>query len=276
MKLFMGPAGIPLSAKGEGTQAGIRKVKDIGLEAMEVEFVRGVKMKNETAMEIGKVREETGIKLSVHGPYYINLASKEPKKIEASKQRILRSCERAHHMGASPVVFHPGYYGKYTPQETYEIVKKGILEITDKIRERGWKIKIAPETTGKVSQFGTLDELVLLLREIKNKNCELCLDFAHMWARYQGDVDYSQVMEKAKKTGPEILHTHFSQINYSEKGERNHMTFEEAKMKSPPVEKVCRAVLDSGQDTRIISESPVLEEDSARMRKVFEKLGHEF
>ena len=115
MQIFLGPAGIPISAKG-GTKEGIKKVKELGLHAMEVEFTHGVNMKNELAREVSQVREETGIKLSVHAPYFINLASQDPEKIKASKQRILQSCERAHYMGASPVVFHPGYYGKYTPQ----------------------------------------------------------------------------------------------------------------------------------------------------------------
>ncbi len=276
MKILLGPAGIPLSAKGKGTIEGIKEVSNLGLSAMEVEFVRGVKMKNQTAEEIGLVRKKFNIKLSVHAPYYINLASSDYKKIEASKKRILRSCERAHYMGASPVVFHPAYYGKYKPEEAYDVVKKEILEITDSIRDNGWKVKIAPETTGKVSQFGTLDELVMLLKEIKDKNCELCLDFAHMWARYQGSVDYNDVMNKAKSLKQDLLHTHFSQIEFTEKGERRHLTFEDADMKTPPVIDVCKAIIKSGQSTRIISESPVLEEDSFKMKDIFTKLGYSF
>lgn len=276
MKILLGPAGIPLAAKGSGTPEGIRKVRELDLGAMEVEFTRGVHMKNELAKEVGQVQKETKVKISIHAPYYINLASAEPEKIKASKARILRSCERAHHMNASPVVFHPGFYGRYNSQETYDIVKEGILDITDKIREKGWHVTIAPETTGKISQFGTLEELALLLHDIKDKNCTLCLDFAHMWARYQGRVDYSQVMDQVKKLKIKHLHSHFSQIQFSEKGERKHLTFTEAREKSPPVEKVCRAILASKQNLTIISESPLLENDSLKMKKIFEKLGHSF
>ena len=274
MQIFLGPAGIPISAKG-GTKEGIKKVKELGLHAMEVEFTHGVNMKNELAREVSQVREETGIKLSVHAPYFINLASQDPEKIKASKQRILQSCERAHYMGASPVVFHPGYYGKYTPQETYEIIKEGIADIIDKIRERGWKVKIAPETTGKISQFGTLEELVMLLKEIGTNHCTLCLDFAHMWARYQGKVDYRDVMKKIKTLKLNHLHTHFSQIEYTEKGEKRHLTFDDT-MKNPPVKEVCKEILASKQNITIISESPVLEIDSLKMKKIFENLGHNF
>ena len=275
MRIFLGPAGIPLAAKGGGTSDGIRKVKEIGLKAMEVEFTHGVQMKNELARKVGEIREETNIKLSVHAPYYINLASIEPEKIKASKQRILTSCERAHYMGASPVVFHPGFYGSYTRKETYEIVKKGILDITDKIKEKGWKTKIAMETTGKASQFGSLDELVMMLKEVGTKQCTLCVDFAHLWARNLGVFDYAEAMKKIKTLKFDHLHSHFSQIEYTDKGERRHLTFEET-TESPPVDIVCKEILFSKQNITIISESPVLEIDSLKMKKVFEKLGHKF
>jgi len=275
MRIFLGPAGIPLSAKGGGTLEGVRKVKELGLKAMEIEFTHGVQIKNDLAKKVGEVREETGIKLSVHAPYYINLASIEPEKIKASKQRILTSCERAHYMGASPVVFHPGFYGKYSPQETYEIVKKGILDITDKIREKGWDVSVAMETTGKASQFGSLDELVMMLKEIGTKHCTLCVDFAHLWARNLGVFDYKEAMKKIKTLKLDHLHSHFSQIEYTSKGERRHLTFEET-TESPPVETVCKEILKSKQNITIISESPLLEKDSLKMKKVFEKLGHKF
>lgn len=274
MKILLGPAGIPTVSKGGGTANGLLKVRELGLGAMEIEFTHGIQMKRELAREVGLVQKETKIKLSVHAPYFVNLASVDPAKIKASKARILQSCEMAHHMNASPVVFHPGFYGNYTPQETFEFIKAGISDITDKIREKGWKVGVAPETTGKTSQFGTLDELSLLLKEMKDKNCTLCLDFAHMWARYNGKVNYDEVMKKVKKLGH--IHSHFSQIQYSEKGEQKHLTFSEAREKSPPVQDVCKAILAARQNITIISESPVLEQDSLKMKKVFERLGHKF
>lgn len=276
MRIILGPAGIPLSSKGGGTASGVLKVAELGLGAMEVEFTHGIQMKSGLAREVGEASKETGVKLSVHAPYFINLASADPKKIKASKARILQSCELANHMNASPVVFHPGFYGDYTPQETFSFVRDGIQDTTDKIREKGWKVSVAPETTGKASQFGTLDELSLLLKEMKDKNCTLCLDFAHMWARYQGKVDYNAVMKKIKELKLPHLHSHFSQIAFGEKGEQKHLTFTGARERSPPVEQVCKAILAAKQNITIISESPVLEQDSLRMKKIFEKMGHKF
>ena len=276
MKILLGSAGIPIVAKGLGTEEGIRKIKELGLYAMEIEFTHGIQFNNNTAKRIGEVSKNTGIKLSVHAPYYINLASTDVQKIKASKKRILDSCERAHYMGASPVVFHPGYYGKYTPQETYEIIKKEVLDIAKTIKENKWNTKIALETTGKKSQFGSLDELIMILSEVGTEYVTICIDFAHLWARNLGSFDYNKAFEKIKKIKElDHIHSHFSQIEFTDKGERRHLTFDET-MKNPPVEEVCREILKSKKDITIISESPVLEIDSLKMKEIFKRLGHNF
>ena len=61
-EIRFGPAGIPLGCEGTTLDA-ISYCKKIGLGAMEVEFVRGVKMSNEKALEVGKKAKELDIKL---------------------------------------------------------------------------------------------------------------------------------------------------------------------------------------------------------------------
>jgi len=80
MPLLFGPAGVPHASKERSTAGGIKTVKELGLDAMEVQFVRGVKMGEETARNVGMVAESLGIVLSVHAPYYINLNAGEEKK----------------------------------------------------------------------------------------------------------------------------------------------------------------------------------------------------
>jgi len=94
-----GTAGVPNCSKDRSTVGGIRTIKELGLDAMEVQFVRGVRMNVERAREVRDVANSLGIELSVHAPYYINLASDEKIKQEQSKKRILDSCERGHHLG---------------------------------------------------------------------------------------------------------------------------------------------------------------------------------
>src|SRR3989344_595985 len=128
-----------------------------GLKACEIAFTYGVYIKNkEDAEKIGKKAKELDIKLSIHAPYWINLNSKEKIKIEESKKRILDCCKVADWLGAYLVIFHPGYYSKMKKDETYENIKNAILDIHKEIKKHNWKIKIAPETMGKVNVFGSI------------------------------------------------------------------------------------------------------------------------
>ena len=241
-KIILGPAGT-----GGDSLKGIQTIHDKGLDAVEIEFTYGVRMGNELAKKCGETAKKLKMHLSVHAPYYVNLASLDKKKIEASKRRILESCERGHWLGAEHIVFHPGYYGKYPKEECYQIIKKAIAEMQDEIQKRKWKVKLAPETTGKASQFGDFDELLRLKKET---GCSLCIDFAHMKAR-TGKRNYKEIFEKLERAGIKHIHAHFSGIEYTEKGERRHLFTKDSEIKE-----LLEWIKKSGIDTTVINESP--------------------
>ena len=257
---------------------GLRRVAELGLNSMEIEFVRGVAMKNEMADEVGKLAKELGILLSVHCPYFINLCSTDKKKLEASKKRILDSVERAHHMGAHIAVFHPGFYGSLTPEAAFEAVEGACLDMLDRMKSMGIKgVALGHETTGKVSAFGTLDEIIRLCKRVRG--CEPVVDYAHLYARAAGKIDYSEVFEKLKPLKLKHLHSHFTSMEWIPAkvqgygNERRHLPIEFGK---PPFEPLAREILKRKVDITLISESPVLEQDSLMMKRVFEKLGRGF
>jgi len=269
--IWLGPAGIPTVGKGGSSLEGIKTVSKLGLNAMEVEFVRGVKMSKEMAKECGKVAKEFNIRLSVHAPYYINLSSSEKIKIKQSKKRILDSVERAHLMHADVVVFHPGYYGKLDPKETYELIKDACRDIIDTMKSKKIKnVRLGLETTGKHSQFGSLDEIIKIHREFRT--CVPVVDFAHMFARQGGRIDYGKILDRLKKLKLKHYHTHFSNIEFSDKGERWHLVLD----KKPPFKSLAKEILKRKMNITIISESPILEQDSLKMRKIFERLKYKF
>lgn len=270
MKILVGTAGVPASSEERSTAGGIRRVKDMGLHSMEVEFVRGVSMSPEKAIEVGKVQKETGVKLSVHAPYYINLCN--PEKLNDSQKRIVDSAHRGHLMGAEVIVFHPGYYGELGKEEAFEMVESACREMAEVIDENGWKVKLGLETTGKVSQFGTIDEILGVCKAAKY--CVPVVDWSHLFAKYQGKIDFREALGKVTGSGYKVLHSHFSNIEFSEKGERRHLTLDH---KQPDFGKVAKIILESDlKEINIISESPALEADALVMKKTFEKLGHKF
>ena len=261
-KILIGTAGSP----GSSTLEGIQIIKQKHLHALEVEFVHGIHMSNSLAEQIGQQARKLNISLSVHAPYHINLNSKEKSIIQASKKRILTSCERAHYLKANYVVFHPGYYSSFTPEQTFQNIKQEILEIQDIIKEQNYKVKLAPETTGKINVFGSLDEILELQ---KQTNCYFCIDFAHLKARLQKDFNYNEIFSKIKPFNH--LHSHFSGIEYSSKGERRHILTPLTEIKE-----LAKEILKRKINITIINESPNPLLDSLKTKKIFEDLGYKF
>ncbi|MFP4400332.1 MAG: TIM barrel protein [Candidatus Woesearchaeota archaeon] len=242
----------------------IRRLRSLGIGAQEVEFVRGVTMSNETAKKAGYLAKELGIRLSIHAPYYINLASDEKLKVEASKKRILDSCERGFYLGVKNVVFHAAFYGKRNKEEVYEIVKRSILEMQDYLDKKGFgSVKLSPETTGKKTQFGSLDELLKLRKDTK---CSICVDFAHLLAR-DGHVSYPEIFKKIDENEIKELHCHFSGIEYGEKGERKHLITTEEE-----ISKLLDEARKHAVDLIIINESPDPLGDTQKSVKIWEKM----
>jgi len=273
MKIWLGPAGNAISARKE-TAASLKYLKEIDLNAQEIEFVRNIYLNKEKARKIGEIAKSLGIKLSVHAPYYINLNSEKTQVIKKSKFFILESLDRANEMKAEYVVIHPAYYGNLKT-ETYENVKTRILEILDEAKERGIKSKLALETMGRKSQFGSLDELINLCKEIKNKQLTICIDFAHIFVRNNGKISYSEIFDKLKDLKLKQIFSHFSNVKYN----LNKKEFVDIHIpinSHPPFKDLAKEILKRKVNITLISESPALEKDSLKMKKVFEKLGYKF
>jgi len=241
-----------------------------GFGNCEVDFTYKVYLIKKQAEEIKELSKKHGIKLSVHASYFTNLNSEEKEKMEASKKRILNACERGEELGAEVVVFHPGYYGKdfakaKTPEqkkeaeeETFQNIKSRIKEMMEVIKEKKWKIKLAPETMGKINVFGSIEEISRLVKET---GCSFCIDFAHVLAR-EKRVDY----EKIKRLFPEKeWHCHFSGIEYGEKGEKNHINLNKEDWKK------LFENLPKEKEITIVCESPSRIDDCAEGLEILEK-----
>ena len=247
---------------GLGYEMGLQKCKELKLDALEVEFTYGVRMLSEEAKKVGELAKKLNIDLSVHGPYYINLNSEEKAKINASKKRILDSCERGYYLGARYIVFHAGFYGKEDKEKTYEDIKREILELQKAIKQKQWDVILSPETTGKGSQFGDIDELLRLKKET---GCHLTIDFAHLKARNNGKIDYDELFKKIKNIGH--IHSHFSGVEWTAKGERRHIITPEDEIK-----KLLSYAKKYQADVTIINESPDPFGDCVKTKRILEKL----
>ncbi|MDF1557773.1 MAG: TIM barrel protein [ANME-2 cluster archaeon] len=272
--LRFGTAGTPISSTSRDSLSGVERVHEIGLDCMEVEFVRGVKMGVETAHKLGQVARDNDVALSVHAPYYINLNSREMDKVDASRKRILDSARISALFGARGVVFHPAFYHDDPSDTVYGIVKTHLLELAAQLEEEGIDILLRPETTGKGSQFGTLNELLEMSAEMEG--VMPCYDFSHMHARegaHNSYEEFCRILDKVEdylgREGLDTMHIHVSGIEYGPKGEKKHLILEESDMDYRGLVRAWKEYTIRGT---VICESPNLEGDALLLQEVYRGL----
>jgi deoxyribonuclease-4 len=272
-KILFGTAGVPHSAKERDSVTGIERIRELGLDAMELEFVRGVHMSPEAARRVNGAREQKNVRLSVHAPYFINLNAKEKDKLNASKKRIFDSARIGNIAGAKLVTFHPGFFQGEEKKVVLEKVITEIGDILDEMKKHELKIILAPETTGKPTQIGSLEETIKMCDSLKE--IRPMIDFSHLHARENGRFknkkDFEKAIEEIPKKFLEELQMHASGINFTAKGEKNHMEMQE-KGNSFNYKWFLEALKEKNVSGCIICESPNLESDALLMKKYYDKI----
>jgi len=273
--LLFGTGGVPISAQSRSTEAGIESIAELGLGCMEVEFVQGVKMSPEVAVSVGALAARKNVVLTAHGPYFVNLNAVEPQKVHMSKERILQTARIAALFGARSITFHAAFYLKSTPAETYAVVKKQLQQVVNTLRKEGNRVMISPEVTGKLSQFGTIEELLKLSSEIEG--VLPCIDFSHWHARtgkansyqeFSGILD--QVERKLGRRGLDNMHIHLSGIAYGKKGEIKHLMLPESDLRYAELLKALKERKAKG--VVICESAPYLEQDALLLQQTYHKL----
>ncbi len=275
-----GPAGNAERFYAEGFKASVQAPEWLaaqGLTAYEYSFGRGVSLSDETAADICAQAERWGISVSVHAPYYINLANPDPEKREASFRYILDAAKKAAVLGGRRVVVHVGAAMKMERSEALTNCRAGLIEAYRRLDDIGLEQTIlCPETMGKYSQIGDLRETLDFC--LLDEHMLPCIDFAHLHALGGGSLntqaDFAAVLdtiesvlglERARK-----MHMHFSTIEYTAAGEKRHPTFAEEKY-GPRFENLAPLLYARGYDGTVICESKGTQADDAMaMRRIWQ------
>lgn len=272
-----GTVGTPLSTpkKPGGTVGGIQRLAELGLDTLELAWVRSVRVTEAKCAEIKAVGVEQGVALSVHAPYFINLnatADEWPK----SRKRLMDAAHYGNLAGATDIIFHPGSYFGRPAAEVLEVAIPRLQGCVDELRAENNPVILRPETMGKGAMLGSLDDTLAMAEAIDG--VLPCLDFAHLHAR-PGDGSANSYAEWSamltalrKRLGAKALkrlHIHLSGIAYGPKGEKHHLTLAEADLKYKDLFKALRDFKCAG---RVVCESPIMEDDALVMRKTWGRL----
>jgi len=263
-----GPAGYP--SAGKTPEGSLRYTKELGLDALEVEFVRGARISSERAKAVGEEAKKLDIRLSCHAPYFISFNSETQETREKSVQWVMDTVHAAHDLGAYIIVIHAASYGK-SPGTAMDSVIHGLNICKEMMDDEGIKdVILGVETMGKKGQFGTLAEISKVMDSVDG--VRPVLDVAHVHARGVGMLktksDMQTLIDEFFPLCGEIAHFHISCIKYGEKGEISHLPLSE---KDPDMQYLAEVLSDVERDCTFICESPLIEKDAVVFRDMFPK-----
>lgn len=271
-RLLFGTAGVPnCTVKKNNPVEGVQKISELGLDCMQLEFAHGVRMKEEISSALRKASYELGIPLTSHGPYYINLNAREQDKIDSSVERIIQTAKISDLCGAESMTFHAAFYMKDSPYDVFDLVEKSMNVIEERLSRLDIEIELRPELTGKTSQFGSLEELISLTKNVGS--VKPCMDFSHLYARtgkYNTYEEMGEVLTQLKgELGADALdnmHIHVSGISSNSKGDLKHLNLEKSKFNW---QDMLKALKDNNCKGYVISNSPNLEEDAKMLKDYY-------
>jgi len=254
-------------------------LSQMGLDAYEYQCGNGVRCGETTARKIAEQAKEHSIIMSVHSPYYINLATPEAEKRAGNINYILQSAQLVKYLGGDRVVVHSGALGKMTREEATEKAKECLKIVRSEMINAGFLgVRLCIETMGKINQLGNLDEVMELCRV--DDSFLPCIDFGHLNARTLGGLktkaDFEKIFDTIEnKLGSErvkTFHSHFSKIEYTKGGEKKHLTYED-NVYGPDFDFVAEIMKERDIGATIICESAGTQaEDALIMKKIYESV----
>lgn len=269
-KLNFITAGMPLRTGKASYPKAFEVLKEMNLDGMELEFVHGVRM-NDANRDFVKEMSKDFV-ITAHGPFYINLNSQEEEKIDASLQRIIDTAYVAKQAGAFSITYHAAFYMGKDKETVYNQVKTQTRRILDVLENENIDVWIRPETTGKATQWGDLDEIIRLSKEFEQ--VLPCVDFSHLHARSAGEYNtYDEFSKILEKMGTEIgeyalenFHGHLAGIEYTAKGEKQHLNLENSDMNYKDLMKAMKEFNVKGA---LVCESPNIEDDCKLLKDYY-------
>ena len=279
MSAKFGPAGNAESFPYKSSVDAPRWLQELGLDCYEYQCGKGVRVKEDTAVALGRQAQEHGISLSLHAPYFINLANPDPESQEKTIGYITSSCLVADQMGATRVVIHSGALMKRTREEAMNIALPFLRRIVAVCEDQGFgHITLCPETMGKINQLGDLDEVLRLCQV--HESLIPCVDFGHLYARSLGKDEGAEAVERMLSRMESELgtdrasrfHSHFSHIEFTPNGgEKCHRTFDDDGGYGPAWEPLAQAVAERGWSPTFICESAGTQaEDALTMKRIYQ------
>jgi len=274
-KLNFLTAGIPLRSIPRTYKTAFNDLKELNLNGIELEFVRGVNISAANIKEVIELAKPNNMVLTAHAPFYVNFNSQEQEKTKASILRVIETARMAKTLGLYSIVFHAAYYMGMDNETVYQKVKQGFNKVMQVVQNENIDVYIRPETTGKATQWGDVDEVIRISKEFDR--VLPCIDFSHIYARTIGKNNtYDEFAYIIEKIGNELgenalnnFHAHIAGIEFTNKGERKHLILSESEFNYKDLLKAFKTFNIKGV---VVCESPNIEVDTSILAEYYRSL----
>ncbi len=235
-----------------------------------VSLTSGLARDYEELKFLGKVAKELDIELSLHTPYYMDLAGAD-QFAQKSMDSILWGGLLADAMDATVVATYLGLYGEFEAKEALRRIADNVKFLRDQYRKLKLRVKLGLETSGRKEVVGGLEEVLSLCKTIKG--VVPVLNFAHVHARDGGLLkrpeDFASVIDQVQKFAGVRVHTHFTGVEHEGGSELRYTPIKKGDLRFEPL---AECLLDADYDITLISSSPLLEHDAMYMRVILERV----
>ena len=257
---------------GKSTLQAPSWLKNYGLDAYEYEAGNGLTAGEASLRAVGEAAKAAGILMSIHAPYFISLSGVEEEKRLKSIGYIEKTLWAAELLGADTIVIHSGSAAKISREEGMRLSFDTLARVAEAVGDNP-PARLGIETMGKINQLGTLDEVI--------EQCKISpiytpvVDFGHLNSRALGNafpnVDsyrrvFNEIGERLGDAHAMHLHCHFSKIEFTNAGEKKHLTFADGVF-GPCFEPLAEAIVREGVCPRIICESAGTQAEDAKFMK---------
>ena len=204
-------------------------------------------------LKIKTIASKYNIELSIH-----NHALPEDQRLD---DELKIFCNVANVMDARSLILHPTFY-KMMPQD--QALRLVVYKINEIVNELRIKTRIGIETTGTLSELGSIEDVIDIVK--RTTKTEPILNWAHIHARSSGAItsedDFRRILDSVRsEIGQYWLKEAFfifSGISYGPSGAIQHLPLSRSDMKLEQLIKSVQALNIRGT---LIFETPNREKD---------------
>ncbi len=192
----------------------------------------------------------------IAGKYGIQLSLAYPDLPEKHDEILRTFCTIGTVMDARTLVIQPTFFPRMPHEQATKLVVHKLNEITNSMR---LKFKIGVETTGKMNQVGTVEDVLDIVE--RTLGTEPVLNWAHIHARGAGALrsqsDFRSIIDKARSVAGanwvDNAFMLFSGVKYGPSGEVGHIPLDKSDIN---LEYLVREVMGANIHGTLIFEDP--------------------